>query len=684
MLSQLRGADLSGFYYRDYSRCLPDYLTKLAKAAYERRNRELSLLTSGEAVNKRQKWARETIWQLIGGQPERTPLNARTVGSLERESYRIEKVVYESRPGVIVTANLYLPKRGGAPHPGVLFQMGHSELGKAYASYQKCCQGLVQLGFVVLAFDPMGQGERIAYPDSTGMNTRLPSVDDEHSVPGKQMLLLGDTASRYQLWDAIRSLDYLASRPEVDPKRLAGTGQSGGGTLTMLLACTDDRLSAAAISSGNTENVACADFNPPGSTDDAEQDLIGSGAVGFDRWDLLYPLAPKPLLVQVSAHDFYGTYSPRYLSNGREEYEKLARVYDLLGKPEHLSWQSTPLPHGLTYELRLDIYNWFARWLIGSEQKIEVELPVAPEKPQTLWVGATGDVAKDFRSLRPIDLIRKSAAQVPKDVALNQVLPVAPPSANIRLRHLASTPFASARVDAVEVNTYEDIWIPAWLFSPAHADTNKPLLITLDDRGRNVEAHEDGAYHGLARSGQYVLAVDVCGIGDARPEVGRGNPAYTIPHDSEEEFSWAALILGRSLLIQRIADILAVTQAAKNDRPLASVPIRLAARGSLCVPAMFAFHAMPEIQSLYLANGLASYQNLLTTEMYSETLANFEWRLFEATDLPQLARESAPRKIVLAGARDAAKKPVAVESIRQLYTSPNVSTLSSPTWPPRS
>ena len=322
---------LDGFYYRDYSRCLPNYLASLARAAYEKRNRALSLLTDAAAVQQRQLWARETLWKLIGGRLERTPLNARTTGGFEREGYRLEKIVYESRPQLFISANLYVPAAGKPPFPGVLFQMGHSAAGKAYASYQKCCQALARLGYLVLAFDPMGQGERIGYPDSSGHDTRLSSVDEEHTLPGRQMLLLGETATRYQLWDAIRSLDYLAAHPLVDPARLASTGQSGGGTLTMLLACADERLAAAAVSSGNTENVAGANFNAPGPTDDAEQDLIGGGALGFDRWDLLYPLAPKPLLIEVSAHDFFGTYSPRYLDDGGEEYEKLARYLSIAG-----------------------------------------------------------------------------------------------------------------------------------------------------------------------------------------------------------------------------------------------------------------------------------------------------------------------------------------------------------------
>ena len=88
----------------------------------------------------------------------------------------------------------------------------------------------------MLAFDPMGQGERVNYPDSSGTRTRLRSADDGTQCRAGRMLLVGDTATRMQVWDAVRSLDVLASHPSVDPKRLASTGQSGGATVTMLLA----------------------------------------------------------------------------------------------------------------------------------------------------------------------------------------------------------------------------------------------------------------------------------------------------------------------------------------------------------------------------------------------------------------------------------------------------------------
>jgi dienelactone hydrolase len=683
----INSAETAARPFRDYSKCVPEYLSSLAQSACERRARELSLLTDPAAIQKRQRWIRETFWQLVGGQPQRTPLNVQRPGTLDFDQFTIEKLIYQSRPGVVVSANLYIPKSGKPPYPGVLFQMGHSPLGKAYEPYQRCCQGLVQLGYVVLAFDPMGQGERIAYPDQSDQNTRLISVDEEHSVPGKQMILIGDSASRYQAWDAMRSLDLLASHPLVDQQRLASTGQSGGATLTMMLACVDDRLRAAVVCSGNTENVASLHFNPPGSTDDAEQNLIGSSQLGFDRWDLLYPMAPKPLLIQVSAHDFIGTYSPQYLENGSEEFQNLSAVYKLLGHPEHLAWGLSPLPHGLTLELRLATYNWFERWLKESPQQILEEPHAVIQSPRTLWAGKNGSVFSDFGSVRPSDLIKRAASAMATRTApphsWRDLLRVVSPAPDLKGRALASTRFEATRITAGEVNSAPSIWIPTWMFLPDQLDANRAALLILDDHGRNALAHEGGVYHRLARAGHIVWAADLRGIGDMRPEVGRGNPNYTIPHDSEEDYAWASLILGAPLLSQRVIDILSLVQAMRNEEAMAKRRIVLAARGRLTVPALFAFAAMAEIDALYLAAGLASFKALLETELYQQSLANFAWNLFRATDLPLLARQAQGRRIHLAGPVSGGDKPMPVSSVRAMYSSSNVSISDFAIWDER-
>ena len=460
--------------YRDYSRCLPDYLRDLAERAYQSRNRAILKLTTPAAIRERQQWVTETFWKLVGGMPDRTPLNARTVGSFDRPKYRVEKVVYESQPNFHVSGTLYIPTTGRPPFPGVLYQMGHTTNGKGDATYQLCCQTLAGLGYLVLAFDPMGQGERTYYPGRKPSLSRL-GADEEHTFPGRQMLLKGITSTRLQTWDSVRSLDYLAAHPLVDPKRLASTGQSGGGTTTMLLAAVDDRLAAAVVSCGITENFACANFNPPGSTDDGEQNLVASAPAGFDRWDLLYPIAPKPLLVMVSQRDFFGTYSPNYLTSGTEEFQKLQRVYRTLGHPDRIAWYGTPLPHGFSFDLRMQMYNWFGRWLKGGSQPVVDEPLVEAETEETLFVSNNGNVARSFHGETPFTLNRKrKLSKSPVDLA--GLLGVDRSPAGAAAVTVGHASYHQTVVDAVEFPAAPKVWVPAWLYQPKISDPSKALV----------------------------------------------------------------------------------------------------------------------------------------------------------------------------------------------------------------
>jgi dienelactone hydrolase len=652
--------------YREYARCLPDAIRTLAAQAYDLRSAQIRKLTSAAAIHERQRWARETFWKIAGGMPDRTPLNTRTTGGFEREPYRVENLLYESRPNEWISANLYVPKHGSAPFPGVLFHMGHSSNGKAADSYQRCCQGLVQLGFVVLAFDPMGQGERINYPGPDGLS-RLPSADDEHNMAGKQMLLIGETAMGMQTWDAVRSLDVLASHPLVDPKRLASTGQSGGATVTMMLAAVDDRLACAGISSGNTENFACANFLPPGSVDDAEQNLIGAGPLGFDRWDLAWPIAPKPLLILTSAHDFFGTYSPNYENNGLEEYARLEAAYRVLGKADHLHRFESPLPHGLSYVMRLETYRWLTRWLQDGA-KIDQEPPVAPEPDRNLWATKTGSVARDLGSKTPFQRSLEIARTIktpstPPD--LRRLLGMGPQPGNPRFRELSRVPSRDCEISAVEVGSGEHVWAPAWIFVPK--GPVQRLLIVVEPNGRNAHWAEGGLYQQLAAGGTVVCAPDLRGIGDLRPEYSAGAPGYTGEHESEESYAWASLMLGRSLLGQRVTDLIAVIEALSAGE-WGSTPL-LAARGALTVPALCAALLSPRIARLYLAEHLISWRSLVETEIYHHPFANFIPNILRSTDLPEIAAALAPRKVVIAG-----------EEARQAYAASNVEVRAETAW----
>lgn len=663
----------------------------LARQAYELRNREISGLRTAEAIRRRQRWVSETFWHLVGGMPERGPLNALVTGSFERSGYRVERVVYESQPKLHVSGNLYIPTAGRPPYPGVLFQMGHTSNGKAGDLYQKCCQGLAQLGFVVLGFDPMGQGERTYYPGATLSRSRLPGgADDEHTVPGKQMLLIGDSSVRLQTWDAVRSLDYLAGHPLVDAKRLAATGQSGGGTNTMLLAAIDSRLAAAAVACGNTENVACADFNPPGSTDDAEQDFPGSGPLGFDRWDLLYPLAPKPLLILPSARDFAGTYSPNYIASGVEEFGKLRRVYEVLGHAERLGWEDTLLPHGLAYGFRMAIYNWFLRWLKGAPP-IQEEPPVSPEPEDLLFVTPGGSVVQAYGGETPFRMARNRVI-VKQPAPLAKLLEAERPAAPPTVATLARTEYRQTRIEAIEVASAPGVWLPGYLFLPKSGGGGKRLLLLLDPAGR-AQWQEDGVYDKLAAQGYPVCALDVRGIGELSPEYGRGAARHADAHRSEQHYAWSSMILGKPLLGQRVTDIIAGVRALGARRDVAAGGLMVAARGILTTPALFAAALEPAIGAVYLAGGLVSYRSIMETEEYlggnyhspanrsNDLFGAFVPGLLKHTDLPQLAAQVAPRRVLLAGAIDAAGKRMdAGEVARQYAAAAGVEVLPNAEW----
>ena len=569
--------------------------------------------------------------------------------------------------------------RRSLPFPACSFKWATRLNGKAGDSYQRCCQGLARLGYLVLAFDPMGQGERVYYPDAALRRTRLSSADDEHTLPGKQMLLFGDTSTRLQLWDAVRSLDYLASHPMVDPKRLASTGQSGGATLTMLLVAADDRLTTAVECSGNTENIACANFHPPGSTDDAEQDFIDAGPAGFDRWDLLYPFAPKPLLCTVSDKDYFGTYSPNYISSGWEEFQKLQKVYAVLGYKDRLAWADTPLPHGLSYDSRLLVYNWFARWLKGGGGTVKEEPPTSPEPDKVLWVAESGNVVTTFGGERPFTLTRKHPI-ANRPIALDRLLRLERPAAVAKASVLRRIPSQGIEIEALDIPSAAGVSLPAWLFLPKKLDPAKCAVLIFDSSGRNVRWHEGELHQNLALLGHVVCVADVRGIGDLTPEYSPGSPNYARSHAQEEDYAWGSLILGRPLVGQRVTDMLAAAAALRSHPSAQERRLRVAASARLTVPAVFAAALDPKIDELYLSNPLISYRSIVETEEYGTPLANFVPRILLHTDLPEIVKGLAPRKVCISGAISAAGDTLETSAVRQLYGGSHITVLPRVQW----
>ena len=229
-------------YNGDMTNALYNHICGYAFAQIKERWTYVDGLKTQNDWLKRQTETRKIMEEMVGKFPAKTPLNPVITGTIKRDGFTVEKLYFESRPGFYVTAALFLPTAKKGKQPAILYCCGHADIAFRREFYQRCILNLVKKGFIVLAFDPVGQGERIQYVDSNGKS--IFGATHEHSYPGTQSFVSGLSPAHYFIWDGIRAIDYLISRKEVDPARIGITGRSGGGTQTAYIAAIDDRIVA--------------------------------------------------------------------------------------------------------------------------------------------------------------------------------------------------------------------------------------------------------------------------------------------------------------------------------------------------------------------------------------------------------------------------------------------------------
>ena len=303
------------------------YLMRQAAQAAQHWRTDYEARKSPEDIAAYQKQMRETCLKSIGGLPERTPLNPQVTGTVSRPGYHVEKILFESQPKHYVSALLFLPdpQHFKPPYPGVLVPCGHILIAKGHPEYQSMGALLALNGMAALVFDPIDQGERGQYLGEGGW-PKLCSVLG-HCAIGIGCVLLGQNTARFEIWDGMRAIDYLQSRPEVDPQRIGCTGNSGGGTQTSYLMAFDDRIRAAAPSCYlmNTyrmlETIGAAD---------AEQHFFGQLAFGQDETDFVMMWAPSPVLILAATQDFFD------ISGTWDLFRCAKRLYTRLGLAERV------------------------------------------------------------------------------------------------------------------------------------------------------------------------------------------------------------------------------------------------------------------------------------------------------------------------------------------------------------
>lgn len=575
-----------------------------------------------------------------------------------------------------------MPARTGR-RPAILGPLGHSQNGKAWPSYQKLFTNLARKGYVVLAYDPFGQGERIEYPGARTGVSALGGGTSEHEHAGRRLILLGANFGLFRAWDGIRGIDYLLTRPEVDPDRIGCCGQSGGGTLTQFLAALDDRIRVAVVSEGNTENLAHENVEPPGSADDAEQNIVPALARGIDRADLLYAFAPKPLLMTVTLHDAGHTYSPEYVASSLDLLEEYKKVYGLLGAGDRVALQTTTQAHGYVYEMRRATYAWFNRWFDVKDAGDD-ESSQAVESDEALFVTPTGFVTTSFRGETALSLTQKMAATV----ATPQSLSSADVRARIRSvlavedsrggapqsRILSRIRKVGYRAEQFELTSDREIRIPGWLLTPDTAGASTPTVLYLGEPAAWSSVAEDAFAERLcAKGGCRVAVIDVRGRGDcalAYPARGRHYFPNRIPN--EAYLTWFTLMLGKPLLGGQVYDALRAVEYLRSRPDISGGAISLVGDGPHGVIAFYAAALDEKVRGVGLRQTVTDYRSLASAERYTQPFGIYAYDLLRAFDLPDVARAVGPRPVLLLNPVTALGEP-AGRTAQDLYASaPNV------------
>lgn len=578
--------------------------------------------------------------------PEKTPLQAQVTGRAERDGYTIENVVFQSLPGFYVTANLYVPTGIEGPMPAIVVTAGHAMAeGKNYDLYRTAQLGLVRQGFVVLAYDPIGQGER-----------KLRGYSHSVSYPA---LLVGHSNLRYMLWDSIRAVDYLETRGEVDPKRIGIAGNSGGGLNTMYAMPIEPRFAAGAsfcclcsfeawIKDGGDH---CICNHLPGITQNIEQfQFVGLSAprpfmAGNGQLDRIFPIE--------------GT---------RDTILRAKKIYGLYDLADRVELSSVPAGHGWSKPLREAGYGWFNRFLQGrgdGSPVPEPEIPLEDQKSKDLYVFKDGKLPADAKSY--IDLVREEADRLVQDYPsvpsepeqytawskdlreqLWQTLGGQPTSVESAPSEHGAFDWQGRSVKRLSIQTESNFEVPALLIQPEATEGPLPLVIVLDAGGKQA-AMESETVRRLLDQPIAVLALDVRALGEGKVKA--------------NQCASDAIVLGRPLLAQQAWDVIATARTLSQQEGIGKVTVY--GRGSTGLIAILAAALSDEIDAVATQWTIASFVDAIADPLPQPMWA-YAPSILKVADVPQLAAMCAPRPLLLADPVDGNKEVVSDASGKQL------------------
>lgn len=547
--------------------------------------------------------------EAVGGFPERTPLNAKVVATVPREGYRIEKILFESLPGVYVTGLLYVPDapQFKPPYPAFLVTCGHSGNGKGADGYQRACVQGAKQGMAAFIYDPISQGERMQVPSTANVHG--------HNRFGVNAMLLGRSTAQMRIWDGMRAIDYIQSRPDIKPDRIGYMGNSGGGTMTSLIMAIEPRVFAAAPSCYLSSIREVVDHDGP---QDAEQCIFGQLAFGLNHASFVL-MQGQPVRMHCCHNDFFT------FMGSRQTYRTVAETVANLGLgSDRYGMTDVPGPHGWKESTRTSSVQWMRRWLMDDASA----LPIDVDACRRLDVGF--DIAKVDHGLDKPDYNVTPNGKVSELPGFRSVYELlkddlkkalegrasARPQADEVRRLAGIRPFGDIKAASVEISRQEadgttvvrtafqfdgGLLVPTVTFVPAGA-SKAPVLLA-GDAGRGAFL---GRVENLLAQGTPVMVADLIGTG----EIGAVKHRFYGAKNDDEEIAVLYYMLGKSLVGVRAEEMLVLARHLKVAFGTAPV---IEASGRMAIPAAHARAVAGDlVAAVKIADAPASWTEVVT------------------------------------------------------------------------
>jgi dienelactone hydrolase len=601
------------------------YLTHIVDKQFAVRDSLLSTLKSARDWDMRAQTIRDSMISWTGPFPERAPLNARVTGRLERGDYVIEKILFESRPDYLVSANLYLPKNIPGLRPAHLNVIGHAQDGKANERYQRMSIAQVKNGFIVLTIDQLGQGER--------------GLLSAHRNVGAQAFISGTHVYNFMVWDAIRAVDYLVSRPEVDAEKICITGSSGGGMMTTYLLPFEDRI-AVAVPTCNP-NTWSHRVHANLATDH-EQVFFGAFAGNIDpRGDPLFAHVPGPMLLNTTTDD--GLNPPRGVW---ELSTWLYKSYSAHGVPEKFTTSMVRAGHAYNREPREITYAWMLRWT-GNDASGFWEADAPLEKEEDLWAATGGSVFNEPGSRRAqelvFDYLREHKAGWEAVRTADAVKDHKMEMAGLIEKVLnTSLDDISVKHDIKETRSVGDINIRSYILEPEagiilpgvllESKRNIPdqdVILYMNEKGKTEIIQEMDIVKGILNKGYRIFAVDLRGMGETSPDMAR---------------KFWDFLAGKPIFGQRVRDVLTITEWLKGPEVEAR-NIKLWGTGMCSLYGAFAGVIDDDISGFILEEPLISFESVVQVKVPGYNHEVLLPGILEKFDMPQVYQALCPRPV---------------------------------------